>query len=131
MTRNSEQRFGVSINRLFAGVKLGPLATNQRSRQFTGGFRNDVHTLDSLIHELHQGHAVCCVLGACPDPDCGRPCAWGKSDNFVEASLIYTDHDAGDATSSISYLLADQFISQNAACLYSTRPPHPIIPRAG
>ena len=130
LTGISVNAFNVSINRLFAGEKLGPQAVDKRWPRFTGGFQNETHTLDSLIRELSLGHAVCCVLGSCDDLNCSRPFGWRQSSHFVETSLLYMDHATGDEASSIPHLSADPFIKSYSAYLYSTPSSTPEYPKS-
>ena len=124
----------VSVNRLYAGDKL--VVRDRRWARFNGAFRQESHTLESLLAEIRQGHSFCCVLAGCNldhcgarwccpnrrnDPQhCGRPIGYRKNSHFVSAQTLELDFDQGDETSSIPYLLTDPFIVEHAAFLYST-----------
>ena len=141
---NSSPEIDISINRLFAGEKLG--SGDKRWKDFNGGFSWERHTIESLISEIKQGHSFCCVLDVCKldhcggnwccpnrryDPGhCGRPIGYRISGHFRSAQTLELDFDKGDETSSIESLLADPFIAQNAAFLYSTLSSTPRAPKS-
>ena len=142
-------RFQVSINTLFSGEKLGPQGKDRRWGRFNAAFKPEVHTAESLLAEIRTGHSFCCALrgdncgldhcGAtkpcCPDrrndpTHCGRPFGYRKASHFLSAQTLELDFDQGDVTSSISYLREKPFISEYAACLYSTLSSTPETPKS-
>ena len=139
----SDRQFEVSINRTLPGIKLP--RGDPRWTAYNNAFRPETHTAESLLAELTEGHSFCCVLGGCPlghcggwwccpdrenDPQhCGRHVGYRNADHFVSAQTLELDFDRGDETSSISHLLMDSFITDNAAFLYSTLSSTPMSPR--
>lgn len=142
--------FDISINRLYPGQKLDPRGQDRRWGRFNGGFKPEVHTGESLLAEIRAGHSFCCVLRdddcgrdhcgverrCCypmrkDDPThCGRPLGYRKASHFLSAQTLELDFDQGDENSSISFLMADPFIAQCAAVIYSTLSSTPGAPKS-
>ena len=61
---------------------------------------------------------------------CGRPFGYRKSSHFLSAQTLELDFDQGDENSSIPFLMADPFIAQCAAFLYSTMSSTPEAPKS-
>ena len=110
--------FEIAINRLYPGEKLAD--GDPRWGGYKGGFRLKTHSTESLLAEVRQGYAFCCVLGACDKPDCGRPDGYRVSRHFVSAQVISLEDDTEDERSSLDALEEDPFVLEHGAFLYTT-----------
>jgi hypothetical protein len=138
--------FQTSINRRYPAQKLRMPPEEKRWAGYNASFRPEEHNLRSLLAEIQQGYSFTCILGtcaglhcggwctaeACKDiPNhCGRPPGYRVNRHFISAQSIPMDFDTGDERSTFEYLLADPFIRQFGAFLYTTLSHTPEHPKA-
>ena len=111
-------RFDISINHLYAGMKL--LQGDPRWRAYTKAFRRETHTIDSLIAAISQGLSFAPVMKD----------NYRKRENFISAQHAGLDDDRGTPESSLEALAADNFTAHHAAFLYSTHSSTPEHPKS-
>ena len=143
MVRKCLPGIRVSIGRYLPGQKLGP--GDSRWAKFNAAFRNETHTLESLIEEVSRGHAFCAELGGCQrehcgqwccpdkmnDPvHCGRPKGYRLNRHWEGAQHIGLDFDSCGVRTSLDYLLSVPLIAANAAFAYTTLSHTPESPRS-
>jgi hypothetical protein len=128
--------FSVSVNRLFAGQKLGMPPEEKRWANYNSSFHQEEHTPVSLLAEVEKGHAFTCALGGCQGlhcgnwctaeeckgipGHCGRPARHRLNRHFQSAQYIPLDFDTGDERSTFDYLLVDPCIVKYGSFLYTT-----------
>ncbi len=102
--------------------------------------------MDSLTHEIRNGHSFAAVLDGCSlehcggrwccferkndARHCGRPRGYRQAGHFLSAQTLELDFDQGNEASGIPYLLGEVFIAQHAAFLYSTLSSTPEAPKS-
>lgn len=139
-------RFCMSINRSWAGEKLGLPPDEKRWARYNGTFMREEHTSASFLHQITEGYSFTAVLGGCSEqccgawctiPDhkgipghCGRPKGYRKNQHFQSAQFIALDFDTGDERSSIDYLQDQPHVAQFGTFLYTTLSHTSEVPKA-
>ena len=131
-----DQRFGVSINRLWQAQKLGLPPAEKRWAKYNASFIVEEHTPASFLEQVASGCSFTAVLSGCQGPccgswctstehktvpgHCGRPYGYRRNQHFQSALFIALDFDTGDERSDLEYLLEQSLIVRNGSFLYTT-----------
>ena len=98
---------------------MSPAATVSWWRQFNGEFRNfDLPSTEALIWAIQEGYS-----------HTAQHSRYRKKDNFICGQHVGLDFDTGDRRSSLSELLKNNFINENASFLHTTESHTKTSPR--